>query len=472
MSFISYEYLFILLGTFIILYNVSFQWQRVLLLAASYIFYGMVDVQFILLILISTVVDYFCAIKIENNNLPQKRKDFLILSLAVNLGLLGYFKYYYFFSDNINRIWNYFDYRGPFPYIDIVLPVAISFYTFQTIGYTVDVYKKRIKAERNFFNFALYVSYFPQLVAGPIERSKSLLPQLSKKISFNSQMASEGLLQISVGIFKKLVIAENLNLITSLFYSRIEQFNPLESFIALVCFSIQVYCDFSGYTDMAIGSAKLLGVRLQKNFDHPYGATSLAQLWKKWHISLTSWFGDYVYKELLSIHFFQKYKFLCVIIVFLLMGLWHGPSWAFISFGLFNAIGLFIERPIIKLEKQLNTFFPSFLYELWARMRTQFFWIVCGQGFIVSNFTDIPLIFSNFLKEWSLSLAKMDATLHQAQAFSVIVCWILLYLGEEILSKNKEIKLTRSYWPFMFLLWCTILVLGKWKVVEFIYYRF
>ncbi len=303
------------------------------LLLASYVFYGYWKPAYLVLIAISTLVDYVCGRRIHASSDPKIRKRLLIVSLVVNLGILFFFKYLLFVATS--ALWLAglagFEYSGQL--WDVVLPVGISFYTFQSMGYTIDVYREKIPAERSLLQFALYVSFFPQLVAGPIERAGHLLPELRRTHRFSDARAVEGLRLVLWGFIKKVVIADRLALYVNMVYGQPEAYSAEAVLIATAFFAVQIYCDFSGYTDIARGVARLLGVRLMRNFNRPYIATSIRDFWHRWHISLSTWFRDYVYIPLGGSRHGLRRTCYALAITFLLSGLWHGANWTFVVWG-------------------------------------------------------------------------------------------------------------------------------------------
>lgn len=312
--------------------------QNTVLLIASYVFYGWWDYRFLSLIAFSTLVDFFVAQRIETSSSKKNRKGWLLVSLLTNLGLLAYFKYFNFFVDNFYEVFRLLGNDMQSPVMDIVLPVGISFYTFQTLSYTIDVYRGKIKPSNNLIDFAGYVSFFPQLVAGPIERASELLPQFNQARRFDAQLASEGLKQILWGLVKKVVIADQCALAVNAVYGAHMEHNGATLVIASALFAFQIYGDFSGYSDIAIGTAKLFGFRLMQNFNYPYFSRDMAEFWRRWHISLSTWFRDYVYIPLGGSRNGKGQAVRNTLIIFLVSGLWHGANWTFILWGLLNAI--------------------------------------------------------------------------------------------------------------------------------------
>ena len=331
----------------------SLKLQNFLIVAASYLFYGWWDWRFLLLILFSTLVDYSVGIWLAKEKAPLKRKIFLWFSIIVNIGLLGFFKYYNFFLHNFIAAFSFLGASINLQSIKIILPVGISFYTFQTLSYTIDVYKEKLKPTKNFIAFAAFVSFFPQLVAGPIERATDLLPQFYKKRTFNYQTAVNGLRQILWGLFKKVVIADNAAQIANQIFNNWTNYSGSTLFLGAVFFAFQIYTDFSGYSDIAIGTSRLFGIHLKQNFAFPYFSRDIAEFWRRWHISLSNWFRDYLYIPLGGSRGSIWVKIRNTFTIFIVSGFWHGANWTFIAWGILNAIYFL---PLLLLEKnRLNT---------------------------------------------------------------------------------------------------------------------
>ncbi len=297
MLFNSFRFLCFFPAVFLLYWGLPFRFRKYMLLVASWYFYMCWKPEFIVLLLLSTAVDYFCGLEIEKRRTSQGRgRGFLGLSLAVNLGLLFFFKYFNFFGETLTALCRWISIPFTAPALNIILPVGISFYTFQTLSYTIDVYRGKLNAERDFATFALFVSFFPQLVAGPIERASNLLPQLKEERPFSYENAAYGLKLMAWGFFKKLVIADRLAaLLVDPVFENPANYSGGAFLIAAAAFAIQIYCDFGGYSDIARGCAKAMGIDLTINFKAPYFATSLTDFWRRWHISLTNWFREYVY---------------------------------------------------------------------------------------------------------------------------------------------------------------------------------
>lgn len=311
--------------------------QNILILIASYTFYGWWDYRFLFLIALSTVIDYFAGIGMEGKS-KGIRKLWLYISLFANLGLLGFFKYYNFFISSWVETWESIGIRSNLSTLNIILPVGISFYTFQTLSYTIDVFQKRIRPTKNLVNFATFVAFFPQLVAGPIERASQLLPQFSKTRIFDSTWAISGLHLILWGLFKKVVIADSCAIYANSVFENFERMNSLSLLMGVVYFSFQIYADFSAYSDIAVGTARLLGFDLMQNFNFPYFSRNIAEFWRRWHISLSTWFRDYVYIPLGGSRGTTAKTVRNIFIIFLLSGLWHGANWTFVVWGGLHAL--------------------------------------------------------------------------------------------------------------------------------------
>jgi len=309
---------------------------------------------YILILGFTIVVDYFAGIWLENTE-GGRKKYFLIASLIANIGVLAVFKYYNFLNDNLSAILNSFGYHNTIPYLSILLPIGLSFHTFQAMSYTIEVYRGHQKAERNFGIYALYVMFYPQLVAGPIERPQNLLHQFYDKHTFEYERVVDGLKQMLWGLFKKIVIADRLSIYVTAVYNNQENHTGATLLVATFFFTFQVYCDFSGYSDVAIGAAKVMGIKLIDNFRRPFLAQSVSELWQRWHISLTSWFKDYLYIPLGGNRVKRWRWYLNISIVFLLSGLWHGAAWTYVLFGAIQCILLI--TPLV--FKKVWNFFPN-----------------------------------------------------------------------------------------------------------------
>lgn len=325
--------------------------QNAFLILVSYFFYGWWDWRFLSLIAFSSSVDYWIGLQLKKSSNQNRRKNFLWLSIIVNLGFLGFFKYFNFFAQSFSDAFTLLGQNIEPTRLQIILPVGISFYTFQTLSYTIDVYKKKLEPTEDFFAFFAFVSFFPQLVAGPIERASNLLPQFLSKRKFNYQQAVDGLRQILWGLFKKMVIADNCAEYANHIFNNSSEHNGSTIFLAAAAFAFQIYGDFSGYSDIAIGTSRLFGFNLKRNFAFPYFSRDMAEFWRRWHISLSTWFRDYLYIPLGGSRGGTSMKIRNTFIIFLVSGFWHGANWTFIAWGFLNAIYFL---PLFLLGKNRN----------------------------------------------------------------------------------------------------------------------
>jgi alginate O-acetyltransferase complex protein AlgI len=328
--------------------NKTLKSQNILIVAASYLFYGWWDWRFLSLIFLSTVIDFSIGSILANTEKSQTRKLLLWVSIVVNLGFLGFFKYYSFFLDNFVSAFSFFGHEISPSSLNIILPVGISFYTFQTLSYTIDVYRKKLEPAKDFISFMAFVSFFPQLVAGPIERATRLLPQFYKKRTFDYPLAMDGLGQIIWGLFKKIVIADNCAVYANMIFNNSDSYGSSTLALGALFFTFQIYGDFSGYSDIAIGTARLFGFDLMKNFAFPYFSRDIAEFWRRWHISLSTWFRDYLYIPLGGSRGGKWMQIRNVFAIFIVSGFWHGANWTYIAWGALNAIYFL---PLLLLNK-------------------------------------------------------------------------------------------------------------------------
>ena len=340
MLFNSFEFLFFLPLVFFLYWFIfkKIQIQNLLILIASYIFYGWWDWKFLGLIFLSTIIDYKIGLLLSKTDNKNKRRYLLWCSLLFNLGILGFFKYYNFFIDNWILAWSNLGIQMNNSSLNIILPVGISFYTFQTLSYSIDVFRNKLEPTKNFIAFASFVSFFPQLVAGPIERATNLLPQFYQKRKFDYDIAVSGIKLILWGLFKKVVIADNCAIYVNEIFDTYQDQSSLTLILGAIYFAFQIYGDFSGYSDIAIGTSRLFGFKLMRNFNYPYFSRDIAEFWRRWHISLSTWFRDYLYIPLGGSKGPKWKQLRNVFIIFLVSGFWHGANWTFIVWGGLNAL--------------------------------------------------------------------------------------------------------------------------------------
>ncbi len=399
MLFNSYTYFVFLIIVFTLYWLLGSKktiFQNILLLIASYVFYSWWDPRFLVLIFLSTLVDYFIGLNLSSTKKQNLRKLLVGASIIFNLGLLAVFKYFNFFIESWVSAIEFLGYSVKSrTTLNIILPVGISFYTFQTLSYTLDIYHGRLQPSKKFINFASFVSLFPQLVAGPIERAKNLLPQLNSVRVFDKKMIIQGLYLILWGLFKKVVVADSLAPLTDHIFENYSSFSGGTLLLGLLYFSFQIYCDFSGYSDIAIGTAKLFGFSFMTNFNFPYFAKNITDFWRKWHISLSSWFRDYVYLALGGSKESEFKRIRNIFIVFLLSGLWHGANWTFVFWGLAHSMIYLITLYITK--SSLNSKFKNnYISGTFTFIAVTFAWVFFRSPTIFDSFQYLATMFSNF----------------------------------------------------------------------------
>ncbi len=353
MLFNSMHYAIFFVLIVIIHFSISHRYRWILLLLGSYYFYMCWKVEYVLLISSSTLIHFICAIYIENSTSRRRKKFFLYLSLFASLVLLFSFKYFNFFNDSAKVIFQWMNISYSIPHLRILLPVGISFYTFQALSYTIDVYRGEMKAEKHLGLFALFVSFFPQLVAGPVERAKHLLPQFNKIHHVDYSRTVHGLRLILWGLYKKVVIADNIAPYVDQVYNHCQDYTGWPLILATILFSFQIYCDFSGYADIAVGSARVLGYDLMANFNFPLFARSIPDYWRRWHISMSTWFKDYIFIPLGGSRCVKSRWYLNIFIVFFLSGLWHGANWTFVIWGMLHGLCMILSITTYKIRNKI-----------------------------------------------------------------------------------------------------------------------
>lgn len=453
--------------------------QNIILLAASYFFYACWDWRFLFLLVASTSLDYYTGIKIFDAGSKSNKKFWLWLSISINVGFLAIFKYYNFFASSFVDALSLLDINADARMINIILPVGISFYTFHGLSYVIDLYKSRINPERDIINYSLFVSFFPLLVAGPIERATHLLPQLIKKRAFNYEQATDGLKQILWGLFKKMVIADNCATYANLIFNNAADYSGSTLVVGAIFFSFQIYCDFSGYSDMALGTARLFGIDLLRNFAFPYFSRDIAEFWRRWHISLSSWFRDYLYIPLGGSRGSKGMQMRNMFIIFLVSGFWHGANWTFVAWGALHAI-YFV--PLLLLNKnRIHTeivargkYFPT-LKEASAMLLTfcltTFAWIFFRAENMVHAISYISGIISYDLFRMPYFLGIKEAAL---TALFVVLFVLVEWLGREQQYAIKTIVLGWKkplQWGFYYLIAMLIFLFGSTNE-SFIYFQF
>lgn len=471
-------------------FSLPYRFRWAMLLGASYYFYMCWKMEYIFLIITSTLIDYYCGLQMGKTAIRAKRKKFLILSLLTNLGLLFSFKYFNFVNSSLIEFFHHYNIFYSVPAFKVLLPVGISFYTFQTLSYSIDVYRGKTKPEKHLGIFALYVAFFPQLVAGPIERSSHLLPQFYKKNNIDFQRIINGVLLMLWGFFKKIVIADRLAILVDQVYNHSSNFTGVPFVIATIFFAFQIYCDFSGYSDIAIGASQVMGYDIMQNFRQPYHSASVSEFWKRWHISLSTWFKDYFYIPLGGNRVKKWRWYYNLLLVFLISGLWHGANWTFLVWGvlhgfymvfsivtkqsrdnLVNAIGLSKLPTVHKILRILTTF--TLVCFGWIFFRSA---SVSNAIFIISRLFTGWYVVMDFekLKHLVLSLG-----LNEYQFVIAIASIIIMEIVHLMQRKYGSMRIFLSKQPIFFR-WTVyyglifgIIVFGQLEgAQQFIYFQF
>ncbi|MCX6197834.1 MAG: MBOAT family protein [Bacteroidetes bacterium] len=451
------------------------------LLAASCYFYMFFKAVYILILFFTIIIDYFAGILLENEKNAQRKKWWLIASLIANIGVLAVFKYFNFLNGNLSGLCTFFGSTNPIPYLSILLPIGLSFHTFQAMSYTIEVYRGNQKAERHFGIYALYVMFYPQLVAGPIERPQNMLHQFYEKHVFDYARVVEGLRLMLWGMFKKVVIADRLTLFVDPVYNHPNEYHGFQTILATIFFSFQIFCDFSGYSDIALGSAKVMGFDLMVNFNRPYFSKSISEFWKRWHISLSTWFRDYLYISLGGNRVSKPRTYFNQFITFMISGLWHGANWTFVIWGSLHGaylvFGEFTKKFRGKLGARLGLGHFPLLNKLVQVSSTfvlaTFAWIF----FRAASFTDAITIIKN-----SLQISKTQLGMHilGTDAYNFVLCFIFIGIMEMVhwfLRKgdlnfvlNQLTLFTR--WTIYILFVLFVINFGMFGDHQFIYFQF
>jgi alginate O-acetyltransferase complex protein AlgI len=475
MLFNSLDFIFFFVIVTILYYTLPFKYRWLLLLTASCYFYMAFVPIYILILGFTIIVDFLAGIYIEKS-IGKKRKLLLICSLVANIGILAIFKYYNFINDNISFLATSVSLQNHIPYLNILLPIGLSFHTFQAMSYTIEVYRGNQKAEKHFGIYSLYVMFYPQLVAGPIERPQNILPQLHIKHEFSYANLSEGLKQMAWGFFKKLVVADRLSIYVDTVYPNPELHNGSTVVLSSIFFAIQIYCDFSGYSDIAIGAARTMGFDLMTNFKRPYFAKSISEFWGRWHISLSTWFRDYLYIPLGGNRVKISRRFINLFIVFIISGLWHGASYNFIIWGalhgIYQIVGLIIKRPLNIFEGKL----PKFGLKAFNLLKGIFVFIIVTFAWIffrAHTLSDSFQLISN-LKTFGEMPFLGNGINQLGHCFIAIV---LLFAIEYFMEFKPSFKLMDNKYPTIRYasvlgLLFIILIFGVFNGGQFIYFQF
>jgi D-alanyl-lipoteichoic acid acyltransferase DltB (MBOAT superfamily) len=453
--------------------------QNVLLIVSSYYFYACWDWRFLFLLVFSTLLDFYSGVKISKANSQHSKKIWLFISVAINLGILGVFKYYNFFASSFADALSLLGVNVNMSSLEVILPVGISFYTFHGLSYVVDIYNKKIDYEKDFINYSLFVSFFPLLVAGPIERATHLLPQIIKRRDFSYNSAVDGLRQILWGLFKKIVIADNCAEYANMIFNNSADYNGSTLFLGALFFTFQIYGDFSGYSDIALGTARLFGIELLRNFAYPYFSRDIAEFWRRWHISLSSWFRDYLYIPLGGSKYGKSKAVRNTFIIFIVSGFWHGANWTFIFWGLLNA--LFILPSILANKNRVNMeivakgkYFPTFkeFYSIALTfVVTVFAWIFFRANSLSHAFNYISGIFS--ISFFSIPVFN-ERFLAMQTLVLVFIFMVIEWLGRENQYALAKLGL-KWHAVYRFSLYYLIIFSLYWysgKEQQFIYFQF
>ena len=473
MLFTSAEFLIFLPIVFALYWALARQlkWQNTLIVVASYVFYGWWDHRFLLLIFSISLFSFLCGRLIDEND-ENRRKTQVILwsNIIFNLLMLGYFKYANFFVDSARELLSLFKIEVDWPTLNIILPVGISFYTFQALSYTIDVYRHNVKATNDVVAYFAYIAFFPQLVAGPIERASNMLPQFSQPFKFDYDKARSGLLLIAVGLVKKMVIADRLAVFVDGVWGNLEDAAGYPLLVGLLFFSFQLYLDFSAYSQIAVGTARMFGFELMENFNNPYLSASFTEFWKRWHISLTTWFRDYLYIPLGGNRKGVWVTYLNTIIVFLVSGLWHGASWTFVVWGLINGIFLVVNK-FVKWNP------VGFFSKLLGVVTTFSIWTISLSFFRSRSIPDAWFVLANIGFDSQERLYEFG--LNSLEFGFAVKTLVLIVFFELIIERKKEIlyKVLNSIpirWLVYVLLPLSIVYLGVYGSSDnsFIYFQF
>ena len=469
MLFNSLQFIFFFIVVTLAYYSLPHRGRIWILLLASCYFYAVFKPIYILILFVTIIVDYFAGIWIANNT-GSKRKWILVLSLVSNIGFLAYFKYYNFFIENLNNTLFNFGSNAHFDLLDILLPIGLSFHTFQAMSYTIEVYRGNQKAEKDFSIYALYVMFYPQLVAGPIERPQNLLWQFHTYFKYNFENIKAGLMRIAWGMFKKVVIADRLAMLVDYSYDNPLDHNGLTLLVATIFFTFQIYCDFSGYSDIAIGTARVMGFKLMENFDAPYSSTSISEFWRRWHISLSGWFRDYLYIPLGGNRVREYRKYFNLFFVFMMSGLWHGAAWTYIVWGALHGIYLVFAQLRDKylpfsLSKSPNAPFTKFINLTITFILVMFTWVF----FRAKGMSNAKIIFKKIF-----SFSSYDAIATPFYFNEMIFCWVLiviLLLKDKFLRNISTQNTTKFYISFSILI-ILCYFFGVFTSNQFIYFQF
>ncbi|MBR0315952.1 MAG: MBOAT family protein [Synergistaceae bacterium] len=474
MLFNSWQYGIFLPVVFGIYWLLPHRLRWILLFVASYYFYMSWNAKYVVLILFTTIVSYLAAILIEyrKNVTCTPPKITLILTLTACLGILFVFKYFNFFSESFVNFAKIFSIQLHPVTLKLLLPVGISFYTFQTLSYVIDVYKGNVKAEKHFGIYATFISFFPQLVAGPIERTNNLLPQIKAKHEFNYEQATYGLKLMAWGFFKKLVIADNLAIYSDKVFNNVYDFKGFALILAAFFFTIQIYCDFSGYSDIARGTAKLFGIELMENFKCPYFSSSIREFWSRWHISLSTWFRDYVYIPLGGNRVGKFRHYFNLMITFMISGLWHGANWTFVIWGGLHGLAQIFENVFTRKPKNYQ---PHGLERVLKVLITFTFCMFAWVFFRAQNLNEAIYVFGNMFRGFSVHLGIGIGLMGLCRVIMyvlILILWDYFSLERDVIIRVSSLKKPFLRYVFYFGLVTLLIMLRAINNTEFVYFQF
>ena len=479
MIFSTLEFFIFIIVLLVLYYKVRKVHQWFLLLLASSAFLAYLSVNFLVYTYLIILINYFLGIYIGKQARKKPRYYIYLIGIVFNIAQLVFFKYINFLIENMNSFLGVFESGTEIQYIDIIIPVGISYYTFECIGYLIEIYRGSDKPERHVGLFASYILFFPKLLAGPIERSKTFLPALRRSYVIDSRLFYDGILQIIWGAFKKLVIADRLIILVNNVYGNVEEFSGVPLLITLVLQVFHIYCDFSGYTDIAIGIGKLFGLKLSDNFDRPLFAQNVSMFWRKWHITLSNWCNDYIFKRILLKRMrWKKWAAVYgVFITFLIIGVWHGSGWNFIILGAMQGVAInyefFTKRQRLKIASRFNPYWVKFF----SRLIVFFFFAVTLVFFNAKNVGDSTYFLTHMFKNLEFKFGGYDMGVTHLDHFiaftGIIIVLVFDYLHEKgitIRNTFKERPIVR--WSLYYLLLFSVLMFGKFAASDFVYFQF
>lgn len=441
MLFSDYLYFPFIFTAFIIFYNVNYRYQLYTLLIASFLFIGYISLKVLSFAVIFTVINYFLGLSIEKFKHKSYGKTIFWVGITIDIGLLAFFKYINFIFENFNIILSFFPENPQITYLSLIIPIGISYYTFQALGYLIMINRGREKAEKDFLKFAVFLTFFPKFLSGPVERSNHFLPQLTQRIHFNGKLVTAGLQLFLWGLFKKVVIANNLAAPVMLVYNDVENYSGIPLLVTMFLQTIHIYCDFSGYTDMALGSAKIFGINIVDNFNRPFFAKNVGDLWRRWHISLSSWCNDFIFTP-----FIIKYRkmgnnaaILGIFITFFVIGIWHGAAWTFVILGLLQGIAISYEFYTKRSRIQIANKFPAEFVVATSRIITFVFFSFSLIFFNALSIQDAWYFITHLFENLNFNLTGHEFIFEKTAFFIAIIAFLSLFIIEVYEEKGVPV---------------------------------